>query len=110
MKPKTPKETKKERAGSDGTGKLGGVTGKGFMPGQSGNPNGRPRTAKFSEAAKNLAASAHAKTGETHAEFLVRMAFERATRGKGNVEWAKLFIAYAEGKPLQSQINYNVEP
>ena len=34
---------------------LGGVTGKGFMPGQSGNPSGRPKNSLKSYIAKKLA-------------------------------------------------------
>lgn len=32
-----------EQRGSNGAGRIGGVTGKGFQPGKSGNPNGRQR-------------------------------------------------------------------
>jgi hypothetical protein len=33
----------KTRVATNGTQRLGGVTGAGFMPGQSGNPSGRPK-------------------------------------------------------------------
>src|ERR1700688_2066009 len=57
--------------------RAGGVTGKGFLPGVSGNPNGRPRTAKFSEATRQLLAEIDAKSGETNAEYLARHWFKR---------------------------------
>jgi hypothetical protein len=79
--------------------RAGGVTGKGFQPGVSGNPNGRPRTAKFSEAARQLLAEIDARTGETNAEVLVRHCFKRAMRG--SVRHTELFLAYSEGRPKQ---------
>jgi len=36
--------------------KLGGVTGKGFMPGQSGNPGGRPKRPWLTEATEEMLA------------------------------------------------------
>jgi hypothetical protein len=90
--------------GTETTGKqrekhAGGVTGKGFQPGVSGNPNGRPRTAKFSEAARQLLAEIDARTGETNAECLVRHCFKKAMRG--SVRHTDLMLAYAEGRPKQ---------
>ena len=75
------------------------VTGKGFRPGVSGNPNGRPRTAKFSEAARQLLAEIDAKSGETNAESLVRHCFKRAMHG--SARHLELLLAYVEGKPKQ---------
>jgi hypothetical protein len=76
-----------------------GVTGKGFQPGVSGNPNGRPRTAKFSEAARQLLAEIDAKSGETNAECLVRHCFKKAKQG--SPRHLELLLAYVEGKPKQ---------
>lgn len=73
-----------------------------FQPGQSGNPNGRPATAKFSEACKEIAAEIHPRTGETRAQALARKCYERGMKGKGNPKWAELFLHYAEGKPSQT--------
>ena len=77
--------------------RAGGVTGKGFQPGVSGNPNGRPRTAKFSEAARQLLAEIDAKSGETNAECLVRHCFKKAMHG--SARHLELLLAYVEGSP-----------
>jgi hypothetical protein len=78
--------------------RVGGVTGKGFRPGVSGNPNGRPRTAKFSEAARRLAEEI-GQNGKTGAEQLAEHCFRCAL--KGSARHAELFLAYTEGKPKQ---------
>jgi hypothetical protein len=75
------------------------VTGKGFQPGVSGNPNGRPRTAKFSEAARQLVAEIDDRTGETNAGCLVRHCFKKAMHG--SARHLELLLAYVEGKPKQ---------
>ena len=79
--------------------RAGGITGRGFQPGVSGNPNGRPRTAKFSDAARQLLAEIDAKSGETNAECLVRHCFKRAMHG--SARHLELLLAYVEGKPKQ---------
>jgi hypothetical protein len=79
--------------------RVGGVTGKGFRPGVSGNPRGRPRTAKFSEAVRELFAEMDPKSGEANVEQLVRHCFKKAMHG--SVRHAELLLAYAESKPKQ---------
>jgi hypothetical protein len=78
---------------------LGGVTGKGFKPGVSGNPNGRPRTAKFNEAARLVLAEIETASGDSNAELLVKHCLKKAMRG--SVRHAELLLAYAEGRPKQ---------
>jgi Family of unknown function (DUF5681) len=79
--------------------RAGGVTGKGFQPGVSGNPSGRPRTAKFSEAARQLLAEIDGRTGETNAECLVRHCFKKAMHG--SPRHLEMLLAYVEGRPKQ---------
>src|SRR5260370_34654231 len=90
------KTTEKQRR--SGGKQLGGITGKGFLPGQSGNRQGRPRTGKFSEACRRLAAEI-GKQGMTGAEQLAEHCFRRAL--KGSARHAELFLNYSEGKPKQ---------
>lgn len=80
--------------------RAGGVTGNGFQSGQSGNPQGRPRTAKFSEACRRLAEEI-GQNGMTGAEQLAEHCFRQAL--KGSARHIELFLNYSEGKPKQSQ-------
>ena len=77
----------------------GGITGKGFLPGQCGNPSGRPRTAKFSEIARDVLAEEDPKTRQKMAERLVRAAVTRALAG--STRHLELILSYAEGRPRQ---------
>jgi hypothetical protein len=71
-----------------------------FKPGQkSANPKGRPRTAKFSEAVRQIAAEVNPKTGETNAQELARHTFRRAIAG--SVRHQELLLNYGEGRPMQ---------
>jgi hypothetical protein len=90
------KTTAKQRE-NDGK-RPGGITGRGFLPGRSGNPLGRPRTAKFSDAARRLAEEIR-QGGKTGAEQLAEHCFRQAL--KGSARHAELFLAYTEGKPKQ---------
>lgn len=69
-----------------------------FKPGQSGNPAGRPKTARFNEAAREISAEVDTK-GNTGAERLAQYCFKRALRG--STRHLQLFLAYALGLPKQ---------
>jgi len=69
------------------------------MPGQCGNPSGRPRTAKFSEIARDVLAEEEPKTRQTIAERLVRAAVTRALAG--STRHLELLLSYTEGRPNQ---------
>jgi hypothetical protein len=73
-----------------------------WKPGQLGNLKGRPRTAKFSEAMRQLLAEVNA-SGETNAEFLAKHCFKKATGG--SARHAELALNYVEGKPIQVEIS-----
>jgi hypothetical protein len=90
------KTTGKQR--ENGGNRPGGITGKGFLPGCSGNPLGRPRTAKFSDAARRLAEEI-GQGGKTGAKQLAEHCFRQAL--KGSARHTELFLAYTEGKPKQ---------
>jgi uncharacterized protein DUF5681 len=72
-----------------------------FKPGQkSANPNGRPRTAKFGEAMRQLLAEVNPSSGESNAELLARHCFQEAIAG--SARHLGLALSYVEGKPPQA--------
>ena len=82
---------------------VGGITGKGFLPGRSGNPGGRPRGSK---SLRNLLIEAlrkKAKDGKggekTFYELLTESIVVNAA--KGNASLVKLIFDYHEGPPPQ---------
>lgn len=93
---------KKNNAGINGkqpaVKKLGGVTGKGFMPGQSGNPNGRPRT-------RGLLVQLKAELGEVtkgrSAEELIAQKLVNLAK-RGNLAAIRECFDRLEGKPRQA--------
>jgi hypothetical protein len=73
-----------------------------FKAGNPGGP-GRPRTAKFAEAARQIADELETKgkhKGMTGAQRLAQHCFDRGM--KGSARHAELFISYAEGKASQA--------
>jgi hypothetical protein len=75
---------------------LGGATGKGFMPGQSGNPNGRP---KGSVGFKEMLSRMLKENSEEEAMELCRAFIQHAKNG--NVGYANLIVERTDGKVVQ---------
>jgi hypothetical protein len=79
---------------------LGGITGKGFRPGQSGNPNGRPRT-------RGLVNALHAKVGEiapdghTIEHHVVEVLLQEALRGRHRLAAVEVIFDRLEGRSRQ---------
>jgi uncharacterized protein DUF5681 len=69
-----------------------------WKPGQSGNPKGRPRSAKFSEAMRELLKEV-GDDGQTGAEKLAAVAMKKAL--SGSPRHLELAMAYVEGRPKQ---------
>jgi hypothetical protein len=81
-------------ANNNQTTKTGGITGKGFQKGQSGNPTGRPKAPKeFSELAKNKSVDA--------LKTLIELMENMKTKANDRIKAAEIVIAYGVGKPLQ---------
>jgi hypothetical protein len=77
--------------------RLGGVTGKGFKPGQSGNPSGRPKSAA------NLRDLLKRKYGEDGKVLVERLeAFSAGRDRKLAMASTELLLAYLVGKPTQA--------
>lgn len=79
---------------------LGGITGRGFLPGQSGNPKGRPHT-------KGLLTALRHKVGEigldgrTIEEQLVEVLVQEALRGKHRLPAVEMIFDRLEGRARQ---------
>jgi hypothetical protein len=79
---------------------LGGITGRGFLPGRSGNPNGRPRT-------RGLVSALHAKVsevgpdGRSIEQQLVDVLLHEALRGKHRLAAVEVIFDRLEGRASQ---------
>lgn len=79
------------------TKQLGGVTGRGFLPGQSGNPNGRPHTKGLLTALRNKVAETGAD-GRTIEDQLVEVLVQEALRGKHRLPAVEAIFDRLEGR------------
>ena len=79
---------------------LGGITGKGFKPGVSGNPKGRPKGVQsIPDILREIGKEDGTVTGLNKLEVVMRKVFQFAVEGK---PWAVQFIAdRTEGKALE---------
>lgn len=78
---------------------LGGATGKGFMPGKSGNPKGRPKKAKCIPDILRSITSEKADGYETKLHKILDNVVNQAIKGD---QWSIQFIAERmEGRPSQ---------
>jgi len=80
--------------------RLGGITGRGFLPGQCGNPNGRPH-ARGLIAALRLKISEIAADGRTIEEHLIDVLLQEALRGKHRIPAVEMIFDRLEGKAQQ---------
>lgn len=89
----------------------GGITGKGWKPGQSGNPGGRPKSELSAAIVARKVAEAKCEingkdgkpryAGMSKLEALFARLWERAM-AKGDVQAARLLLEYGYGKPAQT--------
>ncbi len=80
--------------------KPGGVTGKGFQPGVSGNPKGRARSRELTMQVKEALAEENPMLKKTLNERLIEQCSRRALQG--SVKHLELLWAYGFGRPKQS--------
>ncbi len=85
------------------TTQLGGVTGRGFRPGRSGNPGGRPKG--LTEACARLVGD----NGEAIAEFMYEVMNDEAARTADRLEAAKWLADRAFGRSVQA-VDIDVNP
>ena len=82
---------------------LGGVTGKGWMPGQSGNPNGRPKKDVCITSLVKELLEQDAGEGKTYAQLVAEAIVKLSTTpdARGHVPTVKELLDRLEGKVTQ---------
>lgn len=83
----------------------GGVTGRGFRPGESGNPKGRPRTSGLLNALRAAVAEVR-EDGRTVESLLVDVLIQEALKGRNRLAAVTIIFGRLEGKPKQ-QMDFN---
>jgi len=83
----------------------GGVTGKGFRPGKSGNPKGRPRTRGLLNLLRATLAKV-GKDGRTIEQALVDALIGQAFRGRSKLSALQTIFDRLEGRP-KMQLDFN---
>lgn len=83
----------------------GGITGKGFRPGQSGNPKGRPPTRRLVNALKAALGEVR-KDGRTMEQAIAGELVREALRGRRKLAAIAEIFDRIEGKPRQ-QVDLN---
>lgn len=80
-----------------------------FIPGNSGNPSGRPKTRLLSEAYREQLADAMDRGDKTYAQGIARVMVEKALHG--DVYAASHLSERTEGKAPQAvNVQYSVDP
>ena len=79
---------------------LGGITGRGFLPGHSGNPKGRPHT-KGLLSALRLKVAEIAADGRTVEEHLVEVLVQEALRSKRRLPALEMIFDRLQGRARQ---------
>lgn len=79
---------------------IGGITGRGFTPGKSGNPNGRPHSRGLITALR-LKVAEIAADGRTLEEHLIDVLLQEALRGKHRLPAVELIFDRLEGRACQ---------
>jgi hypothetical protein len=78
---------------------LGGVTGRGFLPGRSGNVNGKPKTNTGLVNAIRQKVAEVAPDGRTVAQSIAAMLVEEWLRGRNRIAAASVILDRLGGRP-----------
>ena len=88
----------------------GGVTGKGWKPGQSGNPKGRPKKGTaIADILNTCGNTLNPETGETNRETMLKNVYNQAIKRNPD-KWSVEFIANrTEGRAIERSADVSDE-